>query len=393
MPNYPNNASTTASLTTYVFTSLRKRIAEHPGPLYRLHIGDTYLDPLPVAQAQAQRTDENEGLHRYAAVQGQPELLDAIAEKLRRRSGVRVPLENLQVTAGATAGLSTACQALLDPGDEVLVLAPFWPLSAGIVAARGAVAVQVPFYDKLTNAEFDPEAALESAITPRTVAIYVNTPNNPTGVALSDDVLDMLAKVAARHNLWVMSDEVYEDLWLGPHELTPLWTRPNLAQRTVAIHSMSKGYGLAGARVGWVHGPSEAMRAIRAVQTFHSYCASKPMQLAAARALLEGEAWLKMARDAYREAALLTSQALNLPMPAGGTFVFFNVKGWLPDGEEDASLFLHRCLDEGVVITPGAASGEAYRSWVRVCFTCVPLTDLREGLSVVRRVLNQPPSH
>ena len=114
------------------------------------------------------------------------------------------------------------------------------------------------------------------------------------------------------------------------------------------------------------------------------------MQIAAAKALHEGDEWLERARDAYREAARLTSMSLKLPMPEGGTFVFFDVSDWLAEDALDASPFLHRCLDEGVVITPGGASGDAYKNWVRVCFTCIPPKALSEGLQVLKRVLSQP---
>ena len=387
MPSYPDAAHTTGGLKSYVFTALRKRIQEHQGPLFRLHIGDTYLDPVISAQCESLRTGEHEGLHRYAPVQGMPCLLDAIERKITRRTGLTVPRDHIQVTAGATAGLSVTCQALLDVGDEVLLPAPFWPLSSGIVAARGARAIQFPFYDQLDDPTFDVEATLEAAITPRTAAIYLNSPNNPTGQIIDDAALDAIARVAARHDLWVFSDEVYEDLWLGSRAHSPLWTRDDFIDRTIALHSMSKGYGLAGARVGYVHGPAAAMSAVRAVQTFHSYCAAKPMQIAAARALDEGDEWLRDARSRYTDAGQLAAETLRRPMPRGGTFLFFDAEPWLSPDDEDVMPLLHRCLDAGVIVTPGGASGDDYRRWVRVCFTCVEPGELKAGLALLRQVL------
>ncbi|MGB0592560.1 MAG: pyridoxal phosphate-dependent aminotransferase [Myxococcota bacterium] len=389
MPSFPNAADTTGGLKSYVFTALRQRISEHPGPLFRLHIGDTYLDPVVSAQCESLRTAELEGLHRYAPVQGLPMLLDAIERKLARRTGVAVPRANLQVTAGATGGLSITCQALLDVGDEVLLPSPFWPLSSGIVAARGGKAVQIPFYDKLDDPNFDVEATLEAAVTPRTVAIYLNSPNNPTGAVIDDEALSAISRVAARHDLWIFSDEVYEDLWLGDDAPAPLWTRDDFIDRTVVIHSMSKGYGLAGARVGYIHGPDAAMAAIRAVQTFHTYCAAKPMQIAAARALDEGDGWLTDARQRYRAAGEVAAEALGVPLPAGGTFLFFDASPWLDADDADVMPLLHRCLDAGVIVTPGGASGDAYQRWMRVCFTCVAPDELRAGLGLLQQVLGR----
>jgi len=316
-------------------------------------------------------------------------LLDAIERKLQRRTGVTVPRANIQVTAGATGGLSITCQALLNVGDEVLLPSPFWPLSSGIVAARGGKAVQIPFYDRLDDPTFDVEAVLEAAVTPRTVAIYLNSPNNPTGAVIDEQALSAISRVAERHDLWIFSDEVYEDLWLGDDAPAPLWTRDDFIDRTVVIHSMSKGYGLAGARVGYIHGPDAAMEAIRAVQTFHTYCAAKPMQIAAARALDEGDAWLVDARQRYRAAGELAADALGLTLPAGGTFLFFDASPWLDADDTDVMPLLHRCLDAGVIVTPGGASGDAYQRWVRVCFTCVAPDELQAGLKLLQRVLGR----
>ena len=388
MPRHPDASWTTDSLQADVFTALRERVETHRGPLHLLHVGDTFLEPVEAARVDRLATGDLEGVHRYAPVHGLPELLGAIERKIERRTGRAIPRELLQVTAGATGGLSCTCQALLDPGDEVVIPSPFWPLIRGIVSSRGAVPVEVPFWDRLGDPGFDPEAAIARAITEKTAAIYLNSPNNPTGRILPDDLASAVARLARRHDLWIFSDGVYEDLWLGEREpVTPLWTRDDLFDRTVAVHSVSKGYAMAGARVGFAHGPPEAMGAIRAVQTFHTYCAATPMQLAAARALDEGDTWLDDARSIYTTEAWMASEALNLPMPEGGTFLFFDATPWLPDGAGDVTPFLHRSLDEGVVVTPGAASGEAYGSFVRVCFTTLPPSELAEGLASLRRAL------
>src|SRR5262249_43697051 len=155
-------------------------------------------------------------LHNYAPVQGEPVLLDAIVARTRRTLGIDLDRENVQVMVGATGGFTVVCAALLDPGDEVVMLAPFWPLIRGIVRSRGAAAVEVPFYDRLGTPGFDPEAAIEAAVGPRTVALYVNSPNNPTGRVLGRDVADAIARVVARHDLWLLSDEAYQDLYYTP---------------------------------------------------------------------------------------------------------------------------------------------------------------------------------
>ncbi len=421
MARFPAVSQTTETLSASVFSAMSERIKSRVGPLYPLHVGDTWREPYEGARAESQRTVDEPLLHTYAPVQGEPRLLDAITRKVERRSGVTLEREALCVMSGATSGLSVAMQALLDPGDEVLLPAPFWPLVRGIIASRGAVPVQVPLFDRLRAddgvagkrskgyafsvgplphlqlraslgalfaSDFDLEQTLEAAITPRTTALYLNSPHNPTGTILAPDELEACVRVAERHDLWVFCDEVYEELWFGAAAPTPIWTHPALRKRAIVVHSLSKGYGLAGARVGWAHGPREAMRAIRGVQTFQVYCAPRPMQLGAARALDEGDAWLEETRALYHAAAVKTAAVFGVPTPPGGTFLFVDASPWLPDDATTALPLLLRAVDEaGVLLTPGGASGDAYQRWVRVCFTSIAPALLDEALAGLAGVL------
>ena len=356
MPRYPSTAASAETLSDRVFSRLAAKAREHDGPVHLLHVGDTWMQPFEPSRAEAQRASESPRLHNYAPVQGDPALLDAIEAHLVRRGECLIDRAQIQVVSGATAGLSVVAEALLEPGDEVLLPAPYWPLIRGIFAKRGARPVEVPFFDQVEREGFDVEAALEAAVTERTAGIYVNTPHNPTGHVLSDAALAAIARVAERHDLWVFSDEVYEELHLDGAARPPVWGRADFQRRTIAVHSVSKAYGLAGARVGWAHGPPEAMEVIRAVQTFSTYCASTPMQRGAAAALRDGGEWLAAARESYRSAAHATTEALGLPPVAGGTFVFFDVAAKLAPGEDVLDL-LERCLEAGVLLTPGAACG------------------------------------
>ncbi|HHH28102.1 MAG TPA: pyridoxal phosphate-dependent aminotransferase [Polyangiaceae bacterium] len=386
MPRFPLTAASAVGLSDRVFSRLAARAKSHLGVVHPLHVGDTWMQPLPEAMAEAQRTEDHPRLHGYAPVQGEPALLEAITAHLRRRGDQLIDPAGLQVVSGATAGLSVVTEALLEPGDEVLLPAPFWPLIRGIIQKRGAKAVQVPLYDRVMDDTVDVRAALEAAITERTVAIYVNTPHNPTGVVLTDQDIAAIAEVAERHDLWILSDEVYEELYLEGMQPHPVWARADYQRRCVAVHSVSKAYGLAGARVGWVHGPPEAMEAVRGVQTFSTYCASRPMQLGAAKALSGGAEWLARARQSYRDAAHLTASTLGIPTPAGGTFVFFDITDRLREGEDTLAL-LERCLDAGVLLTPGVACGQHYADWVRLCFTAVPPDELEDALSRLAPIL------
>jgi len=369
-----------------VYGALLDEAKRRPPPVHLLNVGDTYLEPLPAARAEAQRAADHPRLHNYAAVQGEPVLLDAIIARTERVHGVTLDRQCVQVMPGATGGFSVVATALLEPGDQVVVLSPFWPLIRGIVASRSATAVELPFYTRLGDAGFDPEAALEAVITPRTVAVYVNTPNNPTGRALDAGVIGAIARVVARHNLWLWCDEAYEELWYGSARPEAIWKRSDLRERAVACHTLSKSHALAGARVGYTHGPASIMPAIRGAQTFLTYCAPRPMQLGAARALTEGDAWVESTRQLYVTASHRAAAALGLEPPAGGTFLFFDAQRFFRDGE-DIQGFLRRCLDAGVLLTPGAASGADYETWARLCYTAVPPDQLADALDRLGRVV------
>lgn len=384
MARYPLVAGTTSSLSSGVFSALAERARALSGPVYPLHVGDTWREPWLGARASEQH---GALIHTYAPVQGEPTLLDAARRRIAGRTGRELDPEAMCVMSGATSGLSVIVQAVLDPGDEVLLPAPFWPLIRGIIASRGAIPVQVPMWDRLRDATFDLEATLERAVTPRTAAIYINSPSNPMGGILTDDESAAIARVAARHDLWILSDEVYEELYYGDPPPS-FWARADVFDRAIACHSMSKAYGLAGARVGYAHGPREVMRAVRAVETFQVYCAPRPMQLGAARALEGGDGWLAETRALYKAAAEATASAFGVAAPTAGTFLFVDASPWLAPDAPDAMPLLYRCLDEaGVLFTPGSSSGDAYARWIRACFTSVAPDVLAQALAALRPVL------
>jgi N-succinyldiaminopimelate aminotransferase len=388
MPRFPLSAPSAQSLSDQVFGQLMRRSGELANQAYPLHVGDTYLEPIDLARAEAQLSAEHPRLHNYAPVQGEPPLIQAIVDKVQRRSGVQLELQNVQVMSGATAAMGVICNTLLSPGDEVIIPAPFWPLIRGAVRARSAVAVEVPLFTELARPSFDALATLERAITPRTSAIYVNSPHNPTGQVLPAHVVEGIAQLAAKHDLWIIADEVYEDVYFSESAPQSVFARPDYAARTIATHSVSKAYGLAGARIGFSHGPSAIMEVIRGVQTFYSYCAPRPMQFGAAHALAHGDAWLANMRRIYGRAGRMAAEALELAAPAGGTFLFFDLARFMRR-DETLTEILERCLTGGVMLTPGTACGADFGTWARLCFTSVPEPELAHALERLRAVLFQ----
>jgi N-succinyldiaminopimelate aminotransferase len=386
MPRPPQSSAASSSLSDRVYGALLDEARRRPPPVHLLNVGDTYLEPMARARAEAQLSAEHPRLHNYAPVQGEPSFLDAIVSRVARVHGVTLARENVQVMPGATGGFTSVATALLEPGDEVLLLSPFWPLIRGIIASRSASAVEVPFYTRLDEPGFDAEALIDAAVTPKTVAVYLNTPNNPTGRVLSPSVVDAVARAVNRLNLWLWCDEAYEELWYGPARPEPVWARGDLRDRAVACHTLSKSYALAGARLGFTHGPPSVMPAIRGTQTFLTYCAPRPLQHGGARALAEGDAWVDETRRLYADAAERAAEVLKLPRPEGGTFFFFDAARHFRDGE-DMHGFLRRCLDAGVLLTPGAASGRDFGTWVRLCFTAVPPAELEDAVRRLAGVL------
>ena len=390
MPRFPNISEHAHSVSARVYSNLARRARAANEHIYPLHVGDTYRDPVAAARAEHQLSSEHPGLHKYAAVHGEPSAIDAFIDYVQARHGETLDPELVQVMSGATAGLSIVCQVLLEPGDEVLLPSPFWPLSRGIIATKGAVPVQVPFYTRLDEPRFDPEAALENAVTERTVALYINTPNNPSGRVLPEETISAMLRVAKRHDLWLFCDEAYEELYFDRPAPGAIWRRPETRDRAIAFHTLSKTYGFAGARVGFTHGPKCVMGPVRGMQTFHTYCASRPMQFGAVGALREGGAWVEQSRVLYRDAGYMAADSLGLRRPEGGTFLFMDVSAQLEPGEKDCSAFLERCAERGVLLTPGSSCGADYATWVRLCFTSVPPAELEAALGKLAPLFRTP---
>jgi N-succinyldiaminopimelate aminotransferase len=362
-----------------VYSRLARRLATHEGTVYPLHVGDTWLEPAVGCRMEDLREADYPGLHRYAEPQGRADLLAAVAARVTRRTGHATGSDEVLIAAGATGALGAVAGALLEPGDEVLVLAPYWPLIAGIVRSFHGTPVAVPFLDVDS-----PEAATEAVDprrTERTVALYVNTPNNPSGRVLPTPWLEALAEWCRRHDLWLIADEVYEDYLYGE---THAYTRPLAPERTFAAYSFSKAYGMAGNRCGYVVGPAELMGELRKVSTHTFYSTPTASQVAALRALERADPWIRSARERYAEVAARTADRLGVPRPAGSTFLFLDVAARLDDRGLDG--FLEDCADRGLFLAPGPSFGP-YPSHVRICFTAAPPEIVDEGVGILAELL------
>jgi len=387
----PRLSAGAEAIRASVFADLAPRIEAHAragGDLVHLHIGDTHLEPPAAARfGRVEQGAYDGALYRYGAITGVEALKTAFAAHLeatgRGPAGIE-PGRHVLVGSGATHAIYCALRAVLDPGDEVLVVAPYWPLAVGVVRAAGGVPVEVPLTDRLyADPGLDPAAVLERAVGPRTRAIYLITPNNPDGYVFGESQLASIARLAVARDLWVLADEVYADyVFEGAHR--SIARQPGMAERTLSAYSLSKSHALAGARVGFLVAPERVVSVARRVATHTVFNVPVAAQRVALAAIESGDAWVNEARAAYRQARDATLRAVEhtgarAHAPHGGSYVFVDFTTVLRGRPLKA--LLERGIDRGVLLAPGDGCGEAYAAWARLCFTAVPMPRLVEGLT------------
>lgn len=363
--------------------SVPRRASEAGGEAFPLHLGDTWRTPPAGCRMEDLAAADHPGLYRYAPPQGLPALVDALLERTRAESGAAVQRKNLLVTAGATAGFAAVLGTLLSPGEELLLPAPHWPLAAGLARAFGAVPVQVPFHGLARSAD-EAVSLIAARTTPRTAALYLCSPNNPTGDVLPRAWIEALVEWAGREGLWVLSDEVFRDFVYEGEAAHAFALAP---ERTFSFRSFSKGYGMAGNRCGWVTGPLRPLGEALKMSTQLVYSAPTAAQLAALAALQgPGEAWIAEARRQYCGTGRRVAGRLRVPAPQGATFLFLDVAREL-DGE-DLPAFLRRCAGRGLLLAPGPGFGP-YPTHLRLCFSAAPPETVERGAELLAGMLGR----
>ena len=342
----------------------------------RLEIGEPNFATPPHIVEAAHRAAQ-EGYTRYTHTQGLLSLREAWCERLARVNGRATTPDHTIVTAGAVAGLHATFAAILEPGDEILIPDPGWPNWGMIAALIGAHTVGYP---ALAGRGWQPDLdRLDSLVSPRTRAILVNSPGNPTGAVLGRSALEAIAAFAERHDLWLVSDECYDAMVFDGEHLGTAAVAS--AERTVTIASCSKTYAMTGWRIGCVAAPERLIPAIAKVQqaTQASVCAIA--QKAAEAALTGPQDCVGEMRAFYRArrdqaVALLAGLGRPIASPEGAFYAMVA----LSDAVEDDTAFAHDLLiTHGVAVAPGSAFGPAGSGSVRIAL-CVSPEALATGL-------------
>lgn len=349
-----------------------------------LSVGDPDFDT-PPSIVEAAVTSLRSGATHYADVQGKHALRERIAAFHRAHGGhAGTDAEHVAVLAGAQCGLYATAQCLLDPGDEVIIPEPAYVTYEAVVQATGAVPVWVPLS---ADDGFQPRvAAIEASITPRTKAILLNSPHNPTGQCLSPAMWESIATLCREHDLWLIVDAVYADLIFDGEHASPD-SRPGMRERTVVISSLSKSHAMTGWRLGWVVGPRELMSHLVNLALCMLYGCQPFIQDAAIAALDEPPAALAAMRDTYRERrdavveTLRDSEIVATLPPAAGMFMMVDIRAT----GLGTHAFADRLLDEyGVSVLAGDAFGASAAGFVRLSLT-VDAERLREACRRIER--------
>jgi len=336
-----------------------------------------------------------DGQTRYTAVDGIPELKAAIVAKFKRENGLTYKPSQITVGTGGKQVLFNALVATLDPGDEVVIPAPYWVSYPDIVQFAGGtpVAIETKLED---NFKLQP-AALEAAITPKTKWLIFNSPSNPTGAAYSRAELKALTDVLVKHpHVWILTDDMYEHLVYDGFEfVTPVQVEPSLYDRTLTMNGVSKAYCMTGWRIGYAGGPEELIKAMGTLQSQSTSNPNSIAQWAAVEALNGPQDFIEANNKVFKERRDLVVSMLNqasglkCPKPEGAFYVYPSCAGLIgkktPAGKEiaDDETFASELLEaEGVAVVHGSAFGLGPA--FRICYATAT-KDLEEACLRIQR--------
>ncbi len=387
MPSITKLAGRIASSPTIALNDKAKQLAAEGHAVIGLAGGEPDFDT-PAHIVEAAMRAIRDGETRYAAPsKGIRPLLEAIAAKTERDNNVSLnPMSDIIVTPGGKLALFLALKAMLDPGDEVLIPAPYWVSYPSIVTMVGGVPVPVP-----TSSDDGYRLRLEhlrAFVTAKTKAIIINSPCNPNGHMLSSDEIEDIASLATEADLHIISDEIYEKLNFDGRPAVSLASLPDISDRVVIVNGMSKAYAMTGWRLGWLAGPTAVIAAAGKFNSQTATAAATFTQHAAVAALNGPQDCVEMMRQSYQERRDFMMNSFNsienmsCPNIEGAFYAFPKVDKTSKSSEEVASLILDKAVVVGV---PGSAFGISKDAHIRFSFA-ENMNLLKEAVERIRGI-------
>jgi aspartate aminotransferase len=321
------------------------------------------------------------GKVHYSDFRGEPELRNALASKLQTFNDIHSTAEQVLVTNGLTQASYAAFMATIDPGDEVILLEPYYPQHAGKIALAGGTPVIAPL-DAKNNFSINP-ALIEPHITERTKAIVLINPCNPTGRVYTRAELESLAELCLRHDLLVISDEVYEQITFDGHRHLSIASLPGMAERTISMFAFTKAYAMDGWRLGYVTASPELINALLKITTSEVTHVNSFIQYGALAGIVDGAAAVKtmVDDDRYKRdlvvSALKRMRGVRCELSEGGIYAFPDISqtGW--SSQQLADALLDQCK---VIVEAGSFYGSAGEGHLRVCFGSQSLSRLETAM-------------
>lgn len=370
-------ASHVRAASTSAIRDLSARVGAIPDCI-RLEVGQPdFRTPAHICEAAKRAVDE--GWHGYTPTQGIPELRELIAAKVGRVNGLPTRPEQVILGNGGTSLLADAVFATCEPGDEVLISDPYWPTLRTILGVAGARAVT---YRCPRETGYQPDLDhLRDSVTPRTKAIVLNSPNNPTGAVYPAETLAGIGRIASAHNLWVISDECYDQIVAPPRTAAPSMAAHADPERVITAMAFSKTYAMTGWRIGYGFASTDVVTQMLKVADAHNSCINTISQQAAVAALAGPQDAVATMNATYRARAEvahreLTARGIPHNDPEGAFYLLVDVGASGLDSTAFAEALLH---EHAVAVTPGSAFGSVSEGTVRISLASSEV-DIVEGI-------------
>jgi aspartate aminotransferase len=334
--------------------------------------------PTPQHIKDAGKRAIDEDLTFYTHTQGLLSLREKIAEKLERVNGIRVTPERIATAPGGVGAIAAVFAAVLEPGDEVLLPDPGWPNTRIMLSWTGTRGV---FYPCPPGNDFEPDLdALEKLVTPRAKLLLINSPNNPTGAVYRRSTIERMIEIAQRHNLWLLSDECYDQVLLDGSWTSPASIAPDDG-RIASVYTFSKTYAMTGWRMGYVAGSAGLLDTVTKVLESNSSCVSTITQVAGEAAIAGPQDCVQEMNAAYRRrrdavVQILRDAELFITNPKGAFYCMADVS---PSGLPSRDFALKLLRERGVAVAPGTAFGQVAKGAVRISLASSD-ADLKEGV-------------